>query len=462
MTIDMKKNIQLLLTSFTVLKLLVLSIIVTSCSTDESGINDDGHKYITFTVSTPYNSVPTYAMSEMSENTIETIDVLAFRLDGGEELYTYRAEGMEIKNGTNATQKEFSVSLRKDEEIDYRFVVIANASKEIDDMTKAQTVTKSQLLARVLSKNNTAWNATSSSDFTPIPMWGETKNLMRITASVKKISDITLLRSLVAIDIAIGTNVQDDFKMNEAYLYNRKTRGRIVPIASHFNKDEVKVTAASMPTDSQTDPLTILDGLKYTSTSDKELKNTIYTYEAPAVGLAEDTKATCIVLGGLYKNKQSYYRLDFVEKESDGTFKAYTDLLRNHRYTLNITNVTGTGYETPDEAFYGKKLSMIAEVESWNMSDMSEVVVDEDYFLKVSKGSFYISTPGTYNGTVTVQTNHPKSWEVSTPNNWITITTKGSVFFNFSVLNNTSGIERVGEISIKAGNLTKKLRIVQQ
>lgn len=458
----MKKNIQLRLKSFIVLKLFVLSIIATACSTDESQIEDDGYKYITFTVSTPYNTVPTYAMSEESENTIETIDVLAFRSEGDEEFFTYRASGTEIKNGNNTARKEFTVSLRKDEEIEYRFVVIANAAKEIDDMAKPLTATKSQLLARVLSKNNGAWTSATSSDFIPIPMWGETKDLMKIDKTVHNISDLTLLRSLVAIDIVIETNAQEHFKMNEAYLFNRKTRGRIVPINSHYNRDEAKVIEASMPTDSQADSLTIQDGLKYETTSATYLKNTIYTYEAPSVGLTEDVKATCIVVGGLYEGKQTYYRLDFAEKDAEGTIISYSNLLRNHKYTLNITEVNGVGYETPEEAFLGKKYGVNVEVESWNMSEMAEVVVDEEYYLKVSKGHFEITTPGVYYGTVTARTNHPKSWEAKTTDTWITITTKGSAYFNFSVANNASGVERVGEINIKAGNLTKKIRIVQR
>lgn len=443
------------------LKLFLLLILSASCSEEDWNMDiDDGHEYITFTVSAPYNSVPTYAMTEKSENTIETIDVLAFRVEAGEELYSYRASGKEIKDGANNSQKEFTVSLKKDDDIYYRFVIIANAAKELDELPQAQSATKNQLLARLLSKNSTQWNATSASDFSPIPMWGETKDLKKITEGVKKITDITLLRSLVALDVVVTSSAQSDFVLKEVYLYNRKTRGRIVPIASHFDANVLKVTAASMPLDTPSDPLTIWAGLKYTSISGTELKKTIYTYEAPAVGVNDALEATCLVIGGLYKSSMAYYRLDFFEKDLKGDFLGYLDLLRNHKYTLNITTVTDEGYETPDEAFFGKKLGMTAEVEAWNMSDMAEVVVDEEYFLRISKGLFDLNSLIFY-GAVTIQTDHPKGWQVSTNNSWITITNKTASSFNFIVNQNSTGSTRVGEILIKAGNLTNKIKINQ-
>lgn len=456
-----KKNlIPFALKSFIIAKLFVLLAMATSCSDDDSVIEDD-HQYITFTVSTPYTAAPTYALSETSDNSVKTVDVLAFRVEGVEELYTYRASGTEVKDDGQKDKKTFKVSLRKDEDIYYRFVVVANVAEELDALSTTQSAKKSQFLARLISKNSMAWNSTSDTDFTPIPMWGETSSTMKVTDATSNISGITLLRSLVSIDVAlIGTSTQDIFKLNEVYLYNRKTRGRIVPIEAHFNSTDIKVTEASMPLGNSSDPLTILDGLKYTTSNPTELRKTIYTYEAPGVDNGDDLNATCIVVGGQYKSKQTYYRLDFIEKEANGTFKRYIDLLRNHRYTFNVTDVTDNGYDTADEAFYGKKVGITVDIEDWDMSEMAEVEVESDYYLRISKGSFNIVSTESYKGLVTVQTDYPNGWEVSTTDNsWISIT-KNSTYFNFT-LNALSSGSREGKITIKVGNLTKEIKIRQ-
>lgn len=457
-----KKNIiPTLLKSLIVSKLLFILIGMAACSdTDESMKVDKDNQFVTFTVSTPYSTPKSYAMSDVSENAVRSVDVLAFRVEGGEELYTYRSSGVEIKDGADNTKKEFTVTLRKDDELSYRFVILANVAEELDALSTTQVATKKLLLGRLLSQNNDKWNSASATDYRAIPMWGETKNTMKITDNVKKITDVTLLRSLVSIELIVGASAQNDFKLSEVYLYNRKTRGRVVPIMSHFNQAEMKVTEASMPVDNPADPLTIWDGLQYNSSSETELLKTIYTYEAPSVSNDKDLDATCIVVGGKYKNNQTYYRLDFVERNSTGDFLAYMDLLRNHRYTFTITNVTDNGYDSPDEAFFGKKMGMTADVQEWNMSDMSEVVVDENYFLKVSTGLFDIISQEAYYGLVTVHTDHPKGWKAETGESWIEITSHATSFFKFTLHPISSG-SREGRISIKVGNLTKEIKVRQ-
>lgn len=450
--------------SLLIAKLFVLLCAVTACGESDEYLKE-GHQYITITVSTPYNTPSTYAMDEAAENAIHTIDVLAFREEAGGEYYTYRASGTEIvSDQAEPNKKMFKVNLRKDEEIDYRFVVVANAGAELDKLPLPTTMNKEQTVRSILSVNNTHWDASSSSQFSPFPMWGETKTTMRITENTQKISDISLLRSLASIDVVITTSVQNDFKLKEVYLYNRKTRGRVVPISTHFDQVQKKVTEASMPLDNTNDPLTILDGLKYVATSNVELTRSIYAYEAPGVTKDKDLDATCIVVGGIYKTDQNptYYRLDFADYDINGDFKNYKDLLRNHRYTLKVTSVIENGYQTPDEAFYNKKMGMTADVETWNMSTMSDVEVTGNYYLVVSQGTFDIHSTDPYHGRVLIESNHPKGWEVVTESGatWITIDKKDNSSFYFTLSALSTG-SREGKIMIKTGNITKVIMVKQ-
>ena len=71
------------------------------------------------------------------------------------------------------------------------------------------------------------------------------------------------------------------------------------------------------------------------------------------------TKPTCIIVEGKYDTDidkdfddedVSYYKLDFIYDNTAAGTKVRYNLLRNFVYTMNITEVTGPGYETPEEA----------------------------------------------------------------------------------------------------------------
>ena len=71
------------------------------------------------------------------------------------------------------------------------------------------------------------------------------------------------------------------------------------------------------------------------------------------------TNPTSIIVEGKYdtdddsnfnEEEVSYYKLDFIYDNTDAGTKVRYNLLRNFIYTMNITNVSGPGYETPTEA----------------------------------------------------------------------------------------------------------------
>lgn len=88
----------------------------------------------------------------------------------------------------------------------------------------------------------------------------------------------------------------------------------------------------------------------------------IYLFEAKGKEENQALTATCLVVGGTYgtNDKTTYYRLDFLNKEATGSY--YRDILRNHNYQINILDVTGNGYESPDKAFRSDPLNMEDEV----------------------------------------------------------------------------------------------------
>ena len=108
------------------------------------------------------------------------------------------------------------------------------------------------------------------------------------------------------------------------------------------------------PYDDGTFLVTDLDWKEVTDASDIPVT---YIYERSN---REATKPTSIIVAGKYDilnngkdlndEPVSYYKLDFIYENTIAGTKVRYNLLRNFIYTMNITKVTGPGYETPTEA----------------------------------------------------------------------------------------------------------------
>lgn len=346
----------------------------------------------------------TYAMTDVMENHLETIDILAFKENEDNDLYyAYHVKGKDIID-VNISQKQFTASLKTDSSR-YQFVVLANAREEIERLGNLpETETKEQVLSYLLSKNSGKWN--SSANYQAIPMWGET-NLMKI-GNTTVINNINLLRALSRIDVLISANAQSKFKLHEVYVYNRKSRGHVVPKGEFWDPAFRKVTDPTMPEDIYpSEPLNIKGPVMYDSVSITELIRTIYMYESEGVELSRKSDATCLVIGGYYGTETtlSYYRIDLLNDAET----AYRDLLRNHLYEIEVKSVSGSGYDTPDAAFEGRSKNMEIVITTWNLSTM-EIVIEGTYSLKILPSKFYLEDTEAHALVSTIKTNYPKGW----------------------------------------------------
>jgi hypothetical protein len=192
------------------------------------------------------------------------------------------------------------------------------------------------------------------------------------------------------------------------------------------------------------------------------IKNRIYTFESAATGRQN---ATAIVVGGYYNHpvnstEITYYRLE-IPQTSNG------DILRNHLYGITIENVTGEGTAIAEDAFKGL-VTLQAGITIWNLAeydtDLAEPGEQED--LAIDRGSLrYYKTDVS---TKTVKVTSTQNWtaSVAPSDNWITnVTASGNAGANqplsFSLQTNNTGSDRNGYITVKAGNLTTKVKITQ-
>jgi len=360
------------------------------CPSDD-GAGGGGDAHVRVWLQMPSAAPKSYAITEIDENEVTAIDVMAFHavtVDAQHPsgwAYAYRAQGTAIADapGVNPikAKKQFTVTLVKNP-AEQTFVVLANVRNEVNALGEiAVGADKNALLARLVSSSTGKWNASEAApDFRPFPMWGELKAIIddastEIPGSGKSIG---MLRGIARIDaILSGEALTDDnFEMKEFYLYNSKNRGYIVPAPASMESDVFKVKAATVPSvaveyEAWNNGLPLAYDIPAAMKS--AFERTVYLYEAKAAAQDKSSEATCIVVGGIYDTDTdpTYYRLDFFQ--ADGI--TYKDVLRNHHYRINIVKVEGRGYDTPDEAFNSKSINMKFEVIDWNDGEMSDIIV---------------------------------------------------------------------------------------
>jgi len=454
--------------TFSVIGLLLAVFESCTSTTDRPEPPVDDLQTVTFTVRMPYATPKTYAMTDSTENAIKTTDVLAFRVDKNTlaETYDYRAEGSEIMNTVNTIpfEKQFKVTLLKNDSIKYRFVFLANVKSELDaySLPSKVGVARATLLAQLYSNTTGAWHVTSP--YQDFPMWGQNDPPIAITQSTTGITGITLLRSIASIDvIADAAAVKDSFLLEDVTLYNRKTSGRVAPADANYNTAGKVVTAPTLPVPSST----TFTGLLFSvPPSTWRSERTIYTYEADSIG--DDYSVTCLVIGGIFVRTgiKQYYRLDFDVRDGLGAFVRYRPVLRNHRYQFTITAVTGDGHNTADLAFYGKKGNMDVEILAWNLGDLDGADIKEEHVLSLSQPSMEVAGAGSYTGYVGVSTTHPGGWTAVRENaadTWITSVNYSNDSYMVIELAGSPPASpgRTGYILVKAGNMTKRFKVVQ-
>lgn len=272
-------------------------------------------------------NVITYSMGVVNESFISSIDVFAFEVIGGQDRFAYHVTGFDLSliGDVVSFKAKFNTGVQQ-----FRFVVIANARKEIDALGNiGRGALKASLLARIVStvKMGEAWNATSTTDFKPIPMWGESELMSIIPSSSEIIGEVPMLRALARIDVQLASNALDNFVMTSVSLYNSKTSGTVASFILPSPLLNNTVLRYNLPEGGE---------------EGESLIGEIYTFAAAA---RSGALATGLVIGGKYNGSSdvTYYRLDFLNK--DGISLA---LLRNTKYIATITDVSGLG--APDEA----------------------------------------------------------------------------------------------------------------
>lgn len=435
--------------NFRWLSLLAILVSSISCTSDEYEKKDNGDgSSVTFSLSVPGN-IKTKAMDAAAETNIKTLDILVFKQVSGQELFDYRFS-VDPASISSGNPRQFTTNVRLSSE-PQRFVLIANAAEEIRLLSAAKQP-KDDVLKALCITNPRKWNS-GTGTFTPIPMWGQT-DLVTINASGVTVPPITLFRMLAKINIQLKGAAVSKFTLQEAYLFNRNLKGRIVP--DSWTGTAITPTLPFLASaDSERKPAwhySAADGITATGAS-----NIIYIFETKAKNSGDLTDEFCVVVGGIYNSKKFYYRVDFKDATDN-----YRDILRNWRYEMEITDVLNEGATDPEDAFLGGS-KLEATVTPWNDSNQN-TIIDLQNSLKLDSTVVQLDWQGNLLSFGVVA--NPNTWSHSVGNlkNGITVSKTSSSILDFKGNGSTKNYSNItaldcGYIDLETNNLKYKLKV---
>lgn len=363
--------------------------------------------------------IPTYALTEQQENNVKEIHVFFFRKSNGRVFDVVKGE--QVTNVSDQ-KKTFTATLVVDGTLTDTFesYVVANIGGFMADKDKSEFRGKSyDELQELLQAAVTGKPHAGEGDFV---MWGKADKEFP-AASPSQSINVPMLRALARVDIGVGVggawNGKDKegteipFKFRSARVYKPMDGYTFMPLKGLYDAPNKKVTAHSAIGAPLATPM------KYDIADDLMTMREIYLPECDVRLTADGTPgdvnhtARCaIVVGGLYKGSaaETYYRIDF---NDNGTPRRLIDLLRNHRYLVNIVSVTGEGYSTPDEAYNAITASMEVEITAW--SDLSQdIIFDGVNWVYIQKKSLTLPGSKGAKGELVIGSNlAAKDWQMS-------------------------------------------------
>ena len=382
-------------------------------------------------------------LTETEESDIRDVLVFAFRLN----KLSYIKEASSVDN---STQKSFTAILNASASSatanNYKSMILANAK------TTVATDTWGALIGKSYAEVQAALHKTITGKMYPeasgesIIMWGET-GYVNITPEFIPPA-IQLLRSVARIDVGVNSDGNNwlglaNFNLKSVSVYRSNKSYALVPLVDNRATEggKIKVTAPSdIPSKNEIDaPLTYavennkLSTVReiYVSESDIKMDDT---------GLSGDRnhqERMALVIGGSYTGGvETFYRVDFLS----GAGKTLANVLRNHQYQFNITQVVGAGYATPKEAYQARAINMSVEVVEWNDATLEDIVFDGQYYLTINQKQVKFNQFGdaSENNVITVKTNGgalsiegfietaPNSGIYKDPKDYFTITKAGT------------------------------------
>ena len=433
------------------LLLLCIGFILNACTNESlSGTTDTlSETSITFGLKMPHATPATTRTSGVAKDMqLNEINMLVFDQTSKEFLYGRKGIKPTITSSSNA---EFTAKLLMTNTA-VTIHLLANPTAGVDPSDFVGK-TETELISTITSLE---LNATATKS---LPMYGKL-DLDKIDLNTKTTSPVALTRAVARVDVLVAPAVTN-FTLQKITAYYTPNKGYWV---------DSKTTPPTIPT---TD-VTLIKPASPVVVGAKAIENQLFIYENiynSTVG-----KGTRIVVQGEYTDGKgttttSYYPIDFNKIGADGAVTEH-HVLRNHQYIFNITNVSGLGYDTEEDASKGTAANIKVELIPWDNADMGDIIFDGVNHFTIQSKEVILKGDNVYKS-LSVSSNIPAAewemkWETST-GDYILATEMASATFNvtkpntgnsgkltFSTLKLHAGVDKIENLHIR---VAKRLNI---
>ncbi|EYA64112.1 putative lipoprotein [Bacteroides fragilis str. S23L24] len=472
---------------------LALAAFLASCTSElahepaPGGGSQAGEALVTLRLQVPGAAAAgrTRAVGDNAERTVNDLYILAFKVDPdtGNETFDYYAVARKGTEDLTTGVSKWTASLRP-KDYEQTFVMIANAQGTpgdvntqiaalVDDGAGGTSVgeDKETVLEKLTDKltadeQTAGFNAKGDNDHHPFTMYGQTA-ATKIELGKDVSLTVALHRIVARVNVAFTGDAQANFTAEKVYLCNFTDRARVIPNGLDQTTGTDYEPAATIPADAQKLPAAFdaLGNIPTYMVTANEVKNQIYLFETnqPAPDDADaHLKRPCLVVQGTYEGYEGYYRVDFATQDATTGDVTYRDIIRNHSYNFTVTNVSGRGSATLQEAMETKASNLTADMILWDDNVIGNIDFEGDRVLGISTNSYELIKSGgirllqvraTKNVTWTANiyaANADGSADVNGARPaWIYFTNEGGTDNNGTTLADQTGIDALQDIYFK-------------
>lgn len=290
------------------------------------------------------------------ESIIDDINILVFesKTDNTGRLLEV-ADWYNWIEADNNAGRIVKLTVRLSANTTYNLVVLGNAKGILNEALNNKditpgTSTKADVIAALEVNQTGNWDINTQS----IPLCGEVAGVSigDIGSSVKPL-EVELVRMLAKVEIDVSGLDKKVFNLTGVLHCNYMAGGLIIP---DLTLPSNTPTLSATPTVAKKIPA-------YTPGDDGKL--TFYTFESAATSEpSSDTwsQGHCLILQGKYRaNTQSFYRVDFYDKDTGKR----VPVLRDKHYKVTINKVHTSGHPSPEAALNSVSNTLSMQVTDW-------------------------------------------------------------------------------------------------
>lgn len=271
-----------------------------------------------------------------------------------------------------------------------RFVFLANTGWQSSQLEELMGKTYSEVIA-ALPPFQPEMNATGVQN--PFPMWGELVREQGVPPATDEeptiMANIRLMRAVAKVEITKAPALTEQvFRLTSVRLFRCRDMS-VVPLLENMSENisEFQVVKPTLPPNPDMASIpTVIES--------STLPIRMYAPESKGIAVTEPgwaTATTVIVVGGFFNamQQETYYRIDFIKNgpaEGGAQQVSYGEILRNHHYLFNITEVKSAGCYTPEDAAENATCGISLKVAGWidRPCDFPDVGAGSGGILKVA------------------------------------------------------------------------------